>query len=139
MNQRLWTPADRLRVTAGAALGAAIAVAAWWSVSGSADINHQIRVAPWSVVGLVVTCGSLLSLITQGRHAVSQRSRLLLGEPPAWSAAASSPSSTSLVAGPGLRRYHRTSCPIAHGQPWATETKDSLEARGARPCGICEP
>jgi hypothetical protein len=139
MSQRLWTPTDWLRVAAGAVVGTAIAGAAWLSVSGSADINSQIHAAPWSVVGLVVVCGSLLSLITQGRRAVSERSRLLLGEPPVWSVAASSRSSASLVAGPGLKRYHRASCPIAHEQRWSSETREALEASGALPCGICEP
>ncbi|HVX18744.1 MAG TPA: hypothetical protein VHA73_11990 [Acidimicrobiales bacterium] len=44
-----------------------------------------------------------------------------------------------VVAGAGLRRFHRPECALASAKGWPTIERDAALSAGQEPCGVCQP
>jgi hypothetical protein len=118
-------------------------VVGWSAVSARADFVDQL---PWAVVGLV---GLLVAFCAQAvfvlrvRRVVAVRLRSRFGhgvkaarhDRPGLVQAGD----VDLVAGEGLRRYHRSDCALAREQRWPEKAEAAHRAAGLLPCGVCRP
>jgi hypothetical protein len=135
-----WTADQALKTVALVAIGAVAVLVAWAVISGRPGASQQLGFVCLGLGGVIVAFLGQASWLLHGRRAVGSRARYLLGEAPDNGAAVFPASSAdALVAGDGLRWYHRGDCPVAAGQRFATVSRDKHEAAGRRPCGICQP
>lgn len=138
-----WRLADMLSLYAMAGVGFVALIVAWWGVSGTTRLSHQMM---WVNVGaaglLIVGAGNCLWLLA-GRRAVGERRRLLLDryeavggelEPPHTNGSGPKPVTVT-----GMRHYHRPGCQLVEGK--ATSAASVAAHRRARrhPCGMCNP
>lgn len=126
--------------------GFVMCAVAWYLASGEAVFNHQYGPANLAVAGLIVANTAHLFWIAVGRASIAERRRLLLAEPPPIKAHvtgagvdAAVATSDDLVAGEGVRYYHRSDCPMAAERDWPETSRDAQDALGMLPCRICQP
>jgi hypothetical protein len=124
-------------ITNVAALG--LITVAWWGASAGVRVGQQLGWAAVAVSGLLVAGTANAGFLVAARRTLRQRSRRFvpdaLDNVAPTAEAASRPCYTP-VAGPGMTRYHRPSCPIVRGKVVRPATR-SAETR--MPCGICRP
>ena len=122
-------------------VGAALVVGAWIVVSGKARFGDQIDWVGLAVGGLVLGCLGQVTWLLDGRRALAERARRLLGEPPHRVVLVARRRATSIefVGENGLRWYHRADCPLAASQGWPVAPRAEHESAGRRPCGVCRP
>jgi hypothetical protein len=126
--------------------GCVMCAVAWYLASGEAVFNHQYGPANLAVVGLIVANAAHLFWIAAGRAALAQRRRSLLPVPRGVATEVSRGAgeapvamSDDLVAGEGVRYYHRSDCPMAADRDWHQTSRDEQEQLGLLPCRICQP
>jgi hypothetical protein len=83
-------------------------------------------------------------MLLAGRRAIVVRRLAVLGDlrgmpVPAATGAAGESTSQDLVAGEGLRHFHRSDCQMAHGRLWRLSTRREHEQAGRVACGVCRP
>ena len=138
-----WRLADMLLLYVFTAIGFTILLVAWWGVSGTARLSHQV---PWvSLAGagvIVLGTGNSFWLLI-GRRAVADRRRQLLT---AFEAAAPLPegaqpngSGPQPVWSAGMQHYHRASCQLVQGKATSSDSLAAHRGAGRRPCGMCLP
>jgi hypothetical protein len=139
---RPWTATDALRSTVVLGAGALLLAVAWFGAATKKTVEGQVGYGVAGVVGVCVMFAGGILWLMAGRRSVGLRVRRLLGEPPRSREsvlAPVAPAAGGLVAGDGVRHYHRTTCPMARGRTWAVSERDDHERAGRRPCGICRP
>jgi hypothetical protein len=126
--------------------GFVMGAVAWYLASGEAVFNHQYGPANLAVAGLIVANTAHVFWIAVGRASIAERRRMLLPEPPpiktdvrGGGVDAAVATSDELVAGDGVRYYHRSDCPMAAERDWPETDRDTQEALGLLPCRICQP
>jgi uncharacterized membrane protein len=120
-----------------AAAGVVLGVVGWYQASGRALPSHQSGPAVLSAIGALLVLGAVATWLGSFRRAVLARSRRLLGaaadsQADRGLAAAPIAVSTTLVAGTGLRFYHRADCLLA-------PARTRKPRPGQEPCGVCRP
>jgi len=133
-----WATQDGLRAGVLVGSGAAACLVAWAAASGRAAVADQTGFVSLGVAGFLVAFAGEVSWVLRGRRAVGRRAVLLLGGPPQARSGWAAPRADELVAGAGLRLYHRADCRLA-GSAWAADGRAGHEAAGRRPCGVCRP
>ena len=140
------TPLDRRDyafLTAANTVGLLLVSVGWAAVSARADFAAQL---PWATLGLtgllIGLCGQV-AFVLRFRRIVGVRIRRRFGHGvPRGAARIAAPvpvAAVDVVAGPGLRRYHRRDCPPARDQDWPARTVAEHRANGLEPCGVCRP
>ena len=144
--QPLWRAEDVLRWAALVAAGFVMCAVGWFLAAGETNYRHQVGPANMAVAGLIITSIGHVAWTVRGRRAIGQRRRRLLGHLAASPLAGqvsdswdSHMSSAPVVAGEGMRHYHRHDCPLAAGRPWPAASAEEQEAAGRTPCGVCRP
>lgn len=138
-----WARREACWLSASSGVAALACAGAWAVVSGRASIDDQIGLAGLSVLGLAVAFSGNVIWLSRGRRAVGDRARHLFGDvairPARRPESMPSTPATVVVGGPGLRWFHRPSCPLATGQPWLTGQRAEHEHAGQVPCRVCRP
>jgi hypothetical protein len=134
-----WAPADALRWLVVGVIGHAAAVVAWFGAAHQLTLDAQVPWASLAVAGFAVAGYADITWLLHARFAlVQRRERLLPTELPATVAlSAGETGPEALVAGPGLARFHRASCPLAAGRGWPEVERPRAVADGRLPCGVC--
>jgi len=126
-----------------AAIGAALLAAGSARVRTETTFDHQAVGIELAVAGVIVAGGGTILMLVAGRRAVGARRLALLGDvrllPSLTSAAFERSSSERLVAGPGLRHFHRADCTMAQGRDWGAALRPEHEQAGLIACGVCRP
>jgi hypothetical protein len=141
-----WQVSEMLVLYGAVVVGFALVAVAWWGASGTARITSQVGWLNLGTVGVMLIGTGNCFWLLLGRRAIGdRRSRLL-----ASFAAAGVPSTTEtevqaradsedLVAGAGMRRYHRVDCQLVRRKPVVPATRAEHEAEGRAACGMCQP
>ena len=125
-------------------IGGALLVAGWVFVRNESTYADQVVGINMAIAGVLVAGASAIPMLLAGRRAVGVRRLAVLGDlrgMPARASAVTSDASTSqnLLAGVGLRRFHRPGCTLAHGRNWSAASRSEHERAGRVPCGVCRP
>jgi hypothetical protein len=142
MSSSPWTSDDLLRWGVTLILGATVSALGWFFAAGHGRVADQTVPASAGIAGLVIAGYGHAAWILRGRRAVGARTKHFLGDPPGAIEAGTKLSRWQcelLVAGPGLRRYHRADCPLAAGAGWPSAHREEHEAAGKVACGVCQP
>lgn len=140
-----WTFGDVRRLVVATGAAAMVGVAAWFLASGTSTITAQIAYANLSVVGLIIAGYANAIWLLRGARAVGERRQRLLEDIDGGPSLGHRPTATHadnggpLVAGEGLRFYHRPDCAMASGRDVRSADRPQHEAAGLRPCGVCRP
>lgn len=147
----LWSPADLAVTAILVAVGLVLWFLGWYSASDKLVEGDQVVSLNVAAAGTLIAGAGLVSWFLNGRRAIRSRRRLLIERrrallrPTRVAAAAPAPSlaprssSTVLVAGSELRRYHRADCPLAVGRDWLSSAREAHESAGRTACGACLP
>jgi hypothetical protein len=142
----LWGPEDLLRWVALSAAGLVMVLAAWYVSSGEARFGRQVGMLNLAVGGVVVACLGHVVWVLEGRRAVGERRRALLGEPLETGGVGSEVHGRvaacevdGFVAGVGTRLFHRSGCPLAEGRGWSVGSREEHVGAGRVACGVCRP
>jgi hypothetical protein len=124
-------------------IGVALLVAGWVSVRNESVYADQVVGINMAVAGVLVAGAGAIPMLLAGRRAVGVRRLAVLGDlrgmPDRASAVASGAASQNLVAGVGLRRFHRAGCTLAQGRNWSAASRSEHERAGRIACGVCRP
>jgi len=124
-------------------IGVALLVAGWVFVRNESVYADQVVGINMAVAGVIVAGASAIPMLLAGRRAVGVRRLAVLGDlrgmPARASAVASDAASQNLVAGVGLRRFHRAGCTLAQGRNWSAASRSEHERAGRVACGVCRP
>ena len=149
----LWRPEDLLRWAITVGVGGIVIAAAWYVCAGEASFAQQIGPLNAAVAGLLLSGAGNTVWLLKGRRVLGERRRALLPDvlvplesPPVDVADAArvdgglEDQHALFVAGDGMERYHRPTCPLAVGrQGWTAMTAERHVAAGRRACGVCRP
>jgi hypothetical protein len=143
-NLSLWSAQDLLRWVGFEVVGLSMVVAGWFVASGQGHYTDQVGPSTLAVGGVTVACVGHAMWVLRGRRAVGERYGRLLRQP--WLVGTRpshedrvSEDSQVLVAGAGLRFFHRQECPLAAGRHWIALSRDEHVVAGRVPCGACRP
>lgn len=97
------------------------------------------RVRTWLLAVADGLTRSLRSAADRGRHLFGQATPE--DSPGTGSVGAQEhvPSSQKIVAGDGMRFFHRADCPMAVGREWEAAPPGEHTQAGHVPCGMCRP
>jgi hypothetical protein len=127
-------------LVATVASGSLVCAVAWAMMANRASFSSQTPIASLGIVGLIIAFYGQTTWLLSGRRAIGERSQGLLGHlVTRHGSDAARPESAVLVAGDGLRRYHRTDCLLARGQAWPAAPRERHHRAGRVPCGVCRP
>jgi hypothetical protein len=134
-----WSPADAVRWLVVGVLGHVVAGVAWFGAAHEQSLDGQVPWASLAVAGFAIAGYADITWLLQARFSLLQRrERLLPAELPAVAAMPTAGTGPEpLLAGPGLARFHRASCPLAAGRSWPEVDRDEALAAGRLPCGVC--
>jgi hypothetical protein len=142
----LWSQQLVIAWAAVTVAGFVMCAIAWYLASGEAVFNHQYGPGNLAVTGLIVANAAHLFWIAAGRAALADRRKSLFVVPPAIETEvtgggieAAVATSDDVVAGEGVRYYHRSDCPMAADRDWQPTGRDEQESLGLLPCRICQP
>jgi len=150
LGRPLWHQGDLLRWGLVVGVALVMCIVGWYLASEDATMGKQIGPANLAVGGLIVAGVGHVSWLLSGRRAVGERRRVLLGEPAAATVSVSEDvdvtremsvpgGADDLIAGEGLRYYHRADCTLAGSRDWPSAGRGEMEAAGRQPCGVCRP
>jgi hypothetical protein len=140
-----WTRLDAAVWTAAMAAAVAVGAWAWWEAAGTPVLSHQVPWVSGACGAFVVATAAHGSWILRGRRRIGLRCLALF---PCDDNAATGDEVTppvlpsearTLMAAPGLRRYHRPGCPLAQGAPFMPAERPVHESAGRLACGVCRP
>lgn len=139
-----WRVSDVMSLVAALLVGAVAILVGWIGVSGEPAPARQTGWMNVGIAGLVIAgVGTAVWLMT-ARRAIGQRRRQLLADV-ATGAGPAGPDSTivtrpeTLVALPGMTRYHRSSCELVAGKGAKSLTGRHRRSTTLMPCGVCQP
>jgi hypothetical protein len=124
---------------------AAVLIACWYAASGDLTFDEQRTALNSAIAAVVVAVLAGALMLIGGRRAIATRRTRLLHQVPdvrTRRAQAHRPvepdtTTTVLVGGPGLTRYHRSHCQMASGRDWPEASRQTHEQEGRKPCGAC--
>jgi hypothetical protein len=125
-------------------IGVTLVLAGWLQVRNENVYADQATGINMAIAGVVVAGAAALPMLLAGRRSVGVRRLALLGDlrgMPVRASARATGDSTSqnLVAGEGLRRFHRAGCTLAQGRNWSAASRGEHERAGRVACGVCQP
>jgi len=125
-------------------IGVALLVLGWAQVRSESVYADQVPGINMAVAGVIAAGAGAISMLLAGRRAVAVRRLAVIGDlrgMPVRASAGASGDSTSqnLVAGEGLRRFHRAGCTMAQGRNWSAASRPEHERAGRVACGVCRP
>jgi hypothetical protein len=140
----LWSAQDLLRWLGLEVVGLSMCVAGWFLAAGEGRYTDQIAPSTLAVGGVTAACVGHAMWVLRGRRAVGQRYEELLRQPWLIGAPTSdrrrvSVDSEVLVAGAGLKFFHRADCLLAADRSWRVLSREEHSAAGRAPCGACRP
>ena len=146
----LWSADEFLRWGGMVAAGGVAIVAGWYLASGTPHYSQAIGYTNVAVVGMLVAAWGHAIMLLRGRRSVGERRRELLrdviGQDPASSGllraqelGSDTGPAASLVAGEGMKHFHRLGCPLAQGRDWREVSLEEHLGAGRTPCGVCRP
>jgi hypothetical protein len=141
-----WTVGQLLFWVTASSVGLLVLLVSWWLVGGQVRIGPQI---PWLNAGMaglaVAAVGNVLWLL-QGRRAVAERTRAVVGRlsdrpPPRRRtvAPARRAADGGFVATEAMTHYHRPDCLLVAGRSARPQARAEHVAAGRTPCGACRP
>jgi hypothetical protein len=135
-----WRFGDGLSLATLNAVGLGLVLLGWYIASGRLLLHDQVTGANVAIAGIVVAgVGDAMWLLV-GRRTLGLRRRAMTTRIAAsgrWVRPADT--TTTLVAAKGITRYHRDDCPFAVGRRVFARRRETHEAQGRRPCGVCKP
>jgi hypothetical protein len=125
-------------------IGVALLVAGWIQVRNESVYAKQVAGINMAIVGVLAVGAGAIPMLLTGRRSVGVRRLAVLGDlrgmPVRASAGAAGDwTSRNLVAGGGLRRFHRAGCTLAQGRNWSAASREEHERAGRVACGVCQP
>jgi hypothetical protein len=132
-------------IAAGWSVGLLVVFIAWWGTSGEATADDQFRWLGLGVAGMILCLVVSAVWVFSGMRAVGSRIEVALPHaaetvrPALELRAVERATDDVLVAGAGMRYYHRRSCRLAQGKPVRAGDRASHLKDGRRPCGVCRP
>ncbi|MGQ0843750.1 MAG: hypothetical protein ACT4QF_06410 [Sporichthyaceae bacterium] len=123
-------------------LGLVLLVAGYAVVANEVTYDDQEPGLALAASGTAVAMLAGAFLLFAGRRVVVRRRVAVLGLVPVAAEAvvvSLGAVSTSLVAGEGLTKYHRSDCPLAAGRDWPEADAAQHAQAGLAPCGVCRP
>jgi hypothetical protein len=125
-------------------IGVTLVLAGWLQVRNESVYADQATGINMAIAGVIAAGGAALPMLLTGRRAVGVRRLALLGDlrgMPVRASARATGDATSqnLVAGEGLRRFHRAGCTLAQGRNWSAASREEHERAGRVACGVCQP
>lgn len=135
-----WRLGDLLVVYATTAVGVVLVLAAWYAASDELTLAAQTGWLTLGTAGVVVLGAGNLAWLLAGWRAITLERRRLFALVPATTApAAPTEVVGELVAARSMTRFHRPGCPLVAGKRVRHYAFATHEARGRRPCGVCQP
>lgn len=138
-----WSRRDLTRLTFLGTSGLALCAVGWFRASGETDLGSQVAPANLGLAGLMVAAAGHAAWLAAGRRAVGEKRSSLMDAAPVGVLAHAHllvlESEGKLVAGAGLRRFHREECLLAAGRHWAEALRHEHLAAGRSACGVCGP
>ena len=137
-----WRLGDAMSLATLNAVGIALVLTGWLMAGGRLLLHDQVPGANVAIAGIIVAgVGNAVWLLT-GRRAVGLR-RNVVGAAieqryrsrPRRAAAAT----PNLVAAKAMTRYHRPDCVFVAERRVTANKRETHEARGRTPCGVCRP
>lgn len=125
-------------------IGVALLVAGWVLVSNESVYADQVAGINMAIAGVLVAGAGAIPMLLAGRRAVGVRRLAVLGDLRGMPVRASGrtthdATSRNLVAGEGLRRFHRAGCTLAQVRNWSAASRSEHEQAGRVACGVCRP
>jgi hypothetical protein len=125
-------------------IGVTLVVAGWLQVRSESVYADQAVGINMAIAGVIFAGAAAFPMLLAGRRAVGVRRLTVLGDlrgMPVRASARSAGDATSqnLVAGEGLRRFHRAGCTLAQGRNWSAASRQEHERAGHVACGVCQP
>ncbi|MCU1691101.1 MAG: hypothetical protein JWM64_192 [Frankiales bacterium] len=138
-----WRPVDAVVLVVLLGLALLCDAVAYLGVSGTADVQVQLRWLAGGVAALVLSvsgvCGWLITGLREVR--LAQRAvvplRVVVAPPAATTVATQA--GADLVAAPAMTRYHLSSCALVAGKSASPAPLPAHLEAGRRPCGVCDP
>jgi hypothetical protein len=141
----LWDGRDLVNLVIADSLSILLIVVSWYQTSATPRVRDELAWLNLGIAGLVLGGVANALWFLRGRQAVGIARALMLPDVERWEAGrpgevtAAPLARAALVAGPGMSRYHLTSCPFTVDRSVTSATRDRHEAAGRLPCEICEP
>lgn len=139
-----WVRGDALLAALLAGLGLVGLVIGWFGISGTVDLDSQMRWMAFGITALIVGGAGMVLWLLAGLRAVTDLKREVLTEIEArLSAGGPLLTPAAAVTGfgtvPGMRRYHHPDCTMLAGKHASWAEARVHVAAGLQPCGICLP
>lgn len=131
-----WRTTDHVRLGLGLGAGALAWLAASVGSERVTETDDQMIFGVLGVLAVAVLAVSVLGWLTVARRLVGLRMDVLLGQGAEPEERRRLPSAT-LVAVPGLTRYHRADCAMVQGKPTAARSRHDHETAGLTGCRMC--
>ena len=144
---RVWGPRPALVVVVGNAVALLLITAGWLAVSGARSLPDQQNSINVGLAGILVAGAANALWLGVGRRSVRTLRDEVLPGPGAGRQAFGGEASQGiavvdsgqLVTGPGMTRYHRPSCTMAHGKALTAARQVEHERAGLVACEVCRP
>lgn len=138
-----WVPQLLVVYAVATVIGLVLLIVGYAIVSNEVVYDDQEPGITLAVLGAVLSVAAGAFLLLAGRRVVTRRRVAVLGLVPVSIEAAdlvsAAASSTSLVGGEGMTKYHRADCPLAAGRDWPDAEAAEHDQAGRQPCGVCRP
>lgn len=139
-----WGRGDAVLTLVLAGLGLVGLVIGWFGISGTVDLDAQMRWLAFGITALIVGGAGMVLWLLAGLRSITDLKREVLTEiearlpgPPAAAAAEAPAAGFGTV--PGMRRYHHPQCTMLAGKDASWADAKAHTAAGLQPCGICLP
>jgi hypothetical protein len=126
-----------------AVIGSVLFFVGMGMVGNEKTYDDQVPGINLAIVGVVVANAAGVLLLLAGRRSlIAYRVGVLGAVPKAQEkvVAITAPASSSvLIGGEGLTRFHRADCTMAVGRDWPELDRAAHERAGRTACGVCKP
>jgi hypothetical protein len=142
--QSPWPLSTMTRLVAAEAVVAVWLGTCWVGVSTTVAWSTQLTWVAGAIAGLVVGGFAATGWLMAGFRSVRDRQHALLAGVTACDRAVGTvppdtPSTTDLVSGVGMTRFHCADCLLVDGKTVTVATRAQHGAAGRVPCGVCRP
>jgi hypothetical protein len=136
-----WGRGDALLTALLTGLGLVGLVIGWYGISGTVDLDSQMRWLAFGITALIVGGAGMVLWLLAALRSVTDLKREVLTELEARLPAAAVAAAPAAVTGfgtvQGMRRYHHPQCTMLAGKDVRWADAKAHAAAGLAPCGIC--
>ena len=126
-------------------VGAVVLFVGWWGISGTTARADQYGWLNIAIAGVIVIGVANCAWLIAGRRRLAARAAGVYMRIERRTVAAVTPNGSessvrpTLLAGTGMRHYHREDCDYVQGKKVTRRTLGRHEREGRRPCPVCRP